>query len=138
MSGIASMALPGRIPTYVAGKGRINPEDIFSSQEEKEEYKRILSGKQGGNIAPDVRIKKVCVKIFDLSDDEQVKEYERLWAELLEKVARMEVLVESQKDLVKRPDGTSYWMKYVEYVEYGDASEGNDKSKSAKDGEWHD
>lgn len=135
MSGIASMALPGRIPTYVAGRGRINPEDIFSSQKEKEEYRRILSGGQDRNIAPDVRIKKVCVKIFDLSDEEQVKEYERLWSELLEKVARMEVFVESQKDLVKRPDGTSYWMKYVEYVEYGDASEGNDKSKSAKDGE---
>lgn len=130
MSGIASMALPGRIPTYVTGKGRINTNDLFSSQDEKAEYRKILDGGSGSNIAPDVKIKKVCVKIFDLSDKDQVDEYERLWKELLEKVARMEVLVEAQKDLVKRADGTSYWMKYVEYVEYEDASKNNDKPKS--------
>ena len=47
----------------------------------------------------------------------------------------MEVFVESQKDLVKRPDGTSYWMKYVEYVEYADAANESAKSKSENDGD---
>jgi len=130
MSGIASMALPGSVPTYVVGRGRINPKELFSSNEERSEYRRILNGRELDNIAPDVKIKKVCVKIFDLSNEEQVREYERLWSELLEKVARMEVFVESQKDLVKRPDGTSYWMKYVEYVEYADAADESAKSKS--------
>ena len=135
MSGIASMALPGGIPTYVVGKGRINPKELFSSNEERSEYRRILNGRELDNIAPDVKIKKVCVKIFDLSNEDQVREYERLWSELLEKVARMEVFVESQKDLVKRPDGTSYWMKYVEYVEYADAAGESAKSKSENDGD---
>lgn len=126
MSGIASMALPGRIP--VSGQGRgITPESLFRNEQEKAAYQRLLDEKTGRNIAPDVKIKKVSVKIFDFSDRGQVEEYEKLWAELLEKTARNEVIVEAQKDLVHRKDGTSYWMKYVEYVEFGDASEENSK-----------
>jgi hypothetical protein len=33
-------------------------------------------------------------------------------------VSKGQVVVETSKDLVHRPDGTSYWMKYVEYVEF--------------------
>ena len=56
-------------------------------------------------------------------------------AELLEKTARNEVIVEAQKDLVRRKDGTSYWMKYVEYVEFGEASKSNDHDgKDGKNG----
>ena len=129
MSGIASMARPSMVPTYLAGGGRIDPERLFSDNAEKEAYRRILDGGRGGNLAPDVKVKRVVVKTFDLSDCSQVSEYEKLWAELLEKVARMEVFVEAQKDLVKRADGTSYWMKYVEYVEYEDARKESDGEK---------
>ena len=135
---IASMGLPGRIPTAPAGNGAIDPSDLFGSAAEKEKYRKILEGQRsGGNIAPDVKFKKVVVKIFDFSDQKQVEEYERLWLELLEKTARMEVSVESRKDLVHRKDGTSYWMKYVEYVEFGDSKKSeNDKDSSdgAKEG----
>ena len=72
MSGIASMALPGSIPTYVIGKGRINPNELFSSGDEKSEYSRILNGRKGDDIAPDVKIKKVCVAdLFYMSNNFQ-------------------------------------------------------------------
>ena len=90
-------------------------------------YQRLLDARMGIGIASDIKVSKVSVRIFDFSDQKQVEEYEKLWAELLEKTARNEVVVESQKDLVKIKDGTSYWMKYVEYVEFGDASKSNDQ-----------
>jgi hypothetical protein len=134
MSGIASMALPGRIP--VAGSGRdITPESLFSNQQERAMYQRLLDARMGIGLAPDVKVNKVSVRIFDFSDQNQVEEYENLWAELLEKTARNEVIVEAQKDLVRRKDGTSYWMKYVEYVEFGEASKSNDQDgKDGKNG----
>lgn len=134
MSGIASMALPGRIP--VSGSGRdITPESLFSSPQERAMYQRLLDARMGIGPAPDVKVNKVSVRIFDFSDKKQVEEYEKLWAELLEKTARNEVIVEAQKDLVRRKDGTSYWMKYVEYVEFGEASKSNDHDgKDGKNG----
>ena len=78
------------------------------------------------------RVRKVKVEIFDLSDKKDVKAYEKLWAELLEKASRMEVVIDHHKDLVHRPDGTSYWMKYVEYVEFGDGSEDKDKKSNSE------
>lgn len=122
MSSIASMAIPGRIPTSGGGKG-ITPESLFMNERERAAYQGILNARAQGIIAPDVKVKKVSVRIFDLSKKNDVDEYEKLWAELLEKVSKNEVIVESQKDLVHRKDGTSYWMKYVEYVEFGDASD---------------
>ena len=134
MSGIASMALPGRIP--VSGSGRdITPESLFSSPQERAMYQRLIDARMGIGPAPDVKVNKVSVRIFDFSDQKQVEEYEKLWAELLEKTARNEVIVEAQKDLVRRKDGTSYWMKYVEYVEFGEASKSNDHDgKDGKNG----
>ena len=78
-------------------------------------YDMVLNGRPS---SANFDVKKVKVEIFDLSDEKQVKRYEKLWKELLEKSARMEVVVESSKNLVQRADGTSYWMKYVEYVEF--------------------
>lgn len=128
MSGIASMALPGRIPTFCSG-GKITPDVLFRNDSERAAYQSLLDEKTGRGTAPSVKVERVCVRIFDLSDADQVAEYEKLWAELLEKTARNEVIVEAQKDLVRRSDGTSYWMKYVEYVEFSDVD--SDK----KDGE---
>ena len=130
----ASMGIPGIIPTVLSRNGAIDPTVIFGSASEKEKYRRLLEGQaKRDNIAPDVRFKKVVVKIFDLSDQKQVEEYEKLWLELLEKTARMEVSVESRKDLVHRKDGTSYWMKYVEYVEFGNSKDlENEKDMSGK------
>lgn len=128
MSGIASMALPGRIPTFGSG-GKITPDILFRNDRERAAYQSLLDEKTGRGSTPSVKVERVCVRIFDLSDSGQVAEYEKLWAELLEKTARNEVIVEAQKDLVRRADGTSYWMKYVEYVEFSDAD--SDK----KDGE---
>lgn len=128
MSAFSEIAIPGKIPTVGTGK-RIKPEDLFAGEFERAKYKRLLDGVNDASIAPDVSVKKVSVRIFDFSDKAQVKEYEKLWKELLEKTARNEVIVEAQKDLVRRSDGTSYWMKYVEYVEFGDASEDKKKKK---------
>ena len=77
---------------------------------------------------------RVRVETFDLSDPARVEAYERLWKELLEKSGRMEVAVDSRKDLVHRADGTSYWLKYVEYVEFGDASGEGGDGKDSKEG----
>lgn len=132
MSAFSSIAIPGRIPVSGSGSS-INPDKLFGSKDEKDEYRRIVES-YGKSIAPDVKIKKVEVRIFDLSDKNQVEEYVKLWKELLEKTSRNEVAVESRKDLVNRKDGTSYWMKYVEYVEFGDSSEDPDaKREGGKD-----
>lgn len=128
MSGFSGIALPGSIPTAGGGKS-ITPDSIFTSPEEKARYKRLI---EQGRPGTPVRVKKVKVEIFDLSDKKDVKAYEKLWAELLEKASRMEVVIDHHKDLVHRPDGTSYWMKYVEYVEFGDGSEDKDKKSNSE------
>lgn len=119
MSGFSSIAIPGGIPMSGAGRSMITPDSLFRSSAEKAAYQRLIDNATGSKSAEAVKIKKVCVKIFDLSDSKQVKAYEKLWTELLEKASRMEVIVDHHKDLVQRKDGTSYWMKYVEYVEFG-------------------
>lgn len=128
MSGFSGIALPGSITTAGGGKS-ITPESIFTSSEEKAKYKRLI---EQGRPGTPIRIKKVKVEIFDLSDKKDVKAYEKLWADLLEKASRMEVVIDHHKDLVHRPDGTSYWMKYVEYVEFGDGSEDKDKNSNSE------
>lgn len=122
MSGFSSIAVPGGIPMSGSGRSMITPESLFSSSAEKAAYQKLIDNATGGKPTESVKIKKVCVRIFDLSNAKQVKEYEKLWTELLEKASRMEVIVDHHKDLVQRKDGTSYWMKYVEYVEFGAAS----------------
>lgn len=104
----------------------VTPAVLFKNEKEKAIYQEILDGKSSKK---DFKVRKVKVEVFDLSDESQRKKYEKLWAELLMKVSRMEAVVESSKDLVKRPDGTSYWMKYVEYVEFG---EDTSKAKGEK------
>ena len=101
-----------QIPTHFIGGDGID--NVFKSAAEKESYDRIINGKG----RPELVVKRVKVEIFDLSDAKQVRKYEKLWKTLLDKASRMEVVVDTHKDLVRRPDGTSYWMKYVEYVEF--------------------
>lgn len=100
-------------------------------------YQRLLDARMGIGLSSDIKVSKVSVRIFDFSDKKQVEEYEKLWAELLEKTARNEVIVEAQKDLVRRKDGTSYWMKYVEYVEFCDANESNEKMQTGAKEDEH-
>lgn len=130
MSGFSSMALPGGIPMSGAGRGMITPESLFSSSSEKAAYQKLIDT-SGSGASTNLKIKKVKVEIFDFSKSDQVEAYEKLWTALLEKASRMEVVVDSRKDLVQRSDGTSYWMKYVEYVEFGDASEESEKAEKA-------
>ena len=112
MSGFSKSQPTGRTPGNLAQCQFGN----FLSGKKLAEYQRIIDNR--GNEPRDAfKVKKVKVRVFDLSDQKQVKEYERLWAALLERQSRMEVIIEASRDLVKRPDGTSYWMKYVEYVE---------------------
>ena len=121
MSGFAGIALPGSVPTM--GQGRnITPDMLFRTDAEKKKYERIFDAAGALNA---LEIKKVEVRIFDLSDDKQRKDYEKLWAKLLPMVAKGEVVVDHSKDLVHRPDGTSYWMKHVEYVEFGNKGQNN-------------
>lgn len=117
MSGFSSAALPGRMPTSGSGRDSVTAESLFSSKKERTAYERILG--QNGDKS-NFSVKKVKVEIFDMSDAKQVRRYEKLWKELLEKASRMEVIVDYSKNLVQRPDGTSYWLKYVEYVEFGE------------------
>ena len=124
MSGLASIALPGTVPTAGLGRG-ITPGMLFRSNAEKSRYEQVLNAV--GSFKP-MEIKKVEVRIFDLSDGKQRKDYEKLWARLLPMVARGEAVVDHSKDLLHRPDGTSYWMKYVEYVEF----DGKGHNKGAK------
>ena len=132
MPGFSSIAIPGGIPMSGSGRSVITPESLFSSSAEKATYQRLIDNATGRKSAEAVKIKKVCVRIFDLSDSKQVRAYEKLWSELLEKASRMEVIVDHHKDLVQRMDGTSYWMKYVEYVEFGPSDASDSKEEKAK------
>lgn len=113
MSGFANIARPGGIPTIGGGRN-ITPDSLFKNAAERSRYEQLLSSSAQHGL----NVKKVSVRIFDLSNDKQCRKYEKLWAELLLKVSKGQVVVETSKDLVNRPDGTSYWMKYVEYVEF--------------------
>lgn len=128
MSAFDDAALPGRIPTSGSGAGTITPDVLFKNEAEKAMYRNILDGTRS-SPSKSFKVRKVKVEIFDLSDSAQRRKYEKLWAELLVKVSKMEAVVEASKDLVRRPDGTSYWMRYVEYVEFG---EDTSKSKESK------
>ena len=128
MSAFDDAALPGRIPTSGAGSKTVTPDLLFKNEAEKAMYRDILNG-TGKSTSKAFKVKKVKVEIFDLSDSAQRRKYEKLWAELLVKVSKLEAVVEQSRDLVRRPDGTSYWMKYVEYVEFG---EDTSKSKESK------
>jgi hypothetical protein len=122
MSGFSSAALPGKIPT--SGPGRnISIESIMNP---------IAAAKGAGQPWPyDMRVKSVNVRIFDLSDEGQRKKYEKLQSMLISKVSRGEVIVnDSRKDLVHRADGTSYWMKYVEYIELDKIQDSRAKEES--------
>lgn len=118
MSGFDTAAAPGRMPTSGGGRFSVTPESLFKSNAERIAYQNILDS-VGGATERDFSVKSVKVCIFDLSDAKQRKEYEKLWARLLVRSSKMEVIVDSRKDLVHRENGTSYWMKYVEYVELG-------------------
>lgn len=133
MSDFSSIAIPGGIPMSGSGRSMITPETLFGTAAEKAAYQRLIDNAAGGKSAESVKIKKVCVRIFDLSDSKQVRAYEKLWSELLEKASRMEVIVDHHKDLVQRKDGTSYWMKYVEYVEFG-AADPSDSDRPGANG----
>lgn len=125
MSGFANIARPGGIPT-VGGGRNIMPEMLFKNGAERAKYEQILTSSVKSGLA----IKNVSVKIFDLSDKKQCKDYEKLWAKLLVMVSKGQAVVETSKDLVHRQDGTSYWMKYVEYVEF---DTGKERTKGVND-----
>lgn len=132
MSGFSSVARPGSLPTSGAGRNQITPEALFGNADETAAYRKMLAmagpDALSGGPTP-FKVKSVKVRIFDLSDEDQVAEYEKLMAELLEKRSRLEVSVETRKDLVNRKDGTSYWMKYVEYVEFGGSEDRGKKDR---------
>lgn len=132
MSAFSDIALPGRIPVAGSGSGMVTPESLFTSQAEKNFYQHLLD--RAGAIQKTPNFKCVKVKIFDLSDAKQVASYEKLQLELLNKIARMEAVVDERTDLVHRADGTSYWMKYVEYTEFGDSEEAKDNKSKGRNG----
>lgn len=131
MSAFSDIALPGRVPVAGSGRGMVTPETLFGSKAEKGLYQRLLD-RATGTEETAVSFKSVKVKIFDLSDPKQVESYEKLWLKLLNKIARSEAVVDARTDLVRRADGTSYWMKYVEYTEFGEDEAGASKDKKSK------
>lgn len=130
MSGFSGMALPGKIPSAGSGRNQVVPENLFKNNEEKDLFQKMIDGVTGGRNQ--VAFKSVNVKIFDLSDPKQLASYEKLWLSLLDKLGRGEVVVDTRKDLVHRADGTSYWMKYVEYAEFGASREDSEKDGKSK------
>lgn len=113
---IFSMANPGggNLKPY-GSKEKVDslftgPNDDLAQARGRSAVEMFLSG--GASI------QSVKVRIFDLSDDKQRNEYEVLWADLLARMSEGKVVVETHSDLVKHPDGTSYWMKYIEYIEF--------------------
>lgn len=133
MSGFSKIAVPGGIPVSGGGRNDVTPENLFRTSEEVAKKQSAIPGVRGYSDTPELKIKCVKVRLFDLSDQKQVQKYEKLRAELLEKEIRREAAVDIRKDLVHRADGTSYWLKYVEYVEYSnpraDDKPGNTKDK---------
>lgn len=115
---------PGGVRTFLTGGDEVSPKGILGAMQATQ------PPAQGAGF----KVRRVKVETFDLSDPERVRAYESLWAELLEKSGRMEVVVDSRKDLVHRADGTSYWLKYVEYVEFGDADDSAEDGKDGNDG----
>lgn len=130
MSAFSDIGLPGRMPVDGSGRGMVTPEKLFRSKAEKGFYERLLDNASNGQ--QETKFKRVKVEIFDLSDAKQVAAYEKLWLKLLNKIANMEVIVDHRTDLVHRADGTSYWMKYVEYVEFGETDDGSTSEKKSK------
>ena len=129
MSGFSDIALPGRIPSVrTDGYLDVTPDSLFSKARSYERRRGFFpdSTEEGA-----FSVSKVKVEIFDMSDKAQRRNYERLWRTLLEKVYKGEAVVEASKDLVHRPDGTSYWQKYVEYVVFGPLK----KARSSKEAE---
>lgn len=135
MSAFSDIALPGRVPVSGSGRGMVTPETLFGSKAEKDVYQRLLDRATGVGHDP-IGFKCVKVKIFDMSDQKQVNAYEKLWLKLLNKIARMEAVVDARTDLVHRADGTSYWMKYVEYTEFDNGEEisSNDRKSKGRNG----
>lgn len=138
MSAFDMAARPGSMPTSGGGKG-ITPDILFKSAKERAAYQQIIESAGEPMSIRDIKDFKGCkvkVEIFDMSDAKQRKAYEKLWASLLVKAANMDAIVESSKDLVHRSDGTSYWMKYVEYVEFANdkSSKNNMNGKGSKHG----
>ena len=133
MSGFSSIALPGGIPVCGGGRNDVTPDKLFKNTSEREAYRDLLYHQKSPSLSPEVSVKRVKVEIFDLSDSKQLKRYEKLWASLLKKAELGRVIIEARKDLVNRADGTSYWMKYVEYVEYGSEHENAGSNSTDKD-----
>lgn len=133
MSGFSSIGNVGHIPTSGSGSRDVTPNSLFSTLEEREAYGRLVGGRNGTQ-SQELKVGKVKVEIFDLSDSSQREAYETLWKDLIEKSSRMEAIVDSRKDLVQRPDGTPYWMKYVEYVEIGSREESKEKQEESGNG----
>lgn len=110
-------AAPGKVPTHGAS---VSSRDLFTDHGMLARCQRLIAGTQEGEIfaamSGKIKVSKYKVEIFDLSDAEQREAYEKLWLELFEMVSRGEAFVDARKDLVHRADGTSYWMKYIEYA----------------------
>ena len=128
---LSSIAMPGSVRTVGTDGKPVSVDNLFGSIAEKEMYSRILGGAgyMNGASSGVFKVKGVHVKIFDMSDIDQLHEYEKLQKDLLERTSRLEVVVESRKDLVHRKDGTSYWMKYVEYIEFELHSDDSSKNE---------
>ena len=129
MSAFSSAALPGVIKAHGGGAG-ISPRDLFSDYSMMSHF-GVKAGEPTSLLADAIDGKGVTarakVEIFDLSSDKERREYEKLWGRLFVMASRGEACVDTRKDLVNRADGTSYWMRYVEYVVF-------ERDSKAKDG----
>lgn len=120
MSGFSALGPKGSGKKCGQAGGMSGVQNLFRNEADRINHQNIIDGRRGRSR---IKVKKVKVEIFDMSDPKQVRRYERLWKELLEKASEMKVVIDHSKDLVRRSDGTSYWMKYVEYAEFDNPPE---------------
>ena len=81
-----------------------------------DEMKKALERVQFQRV---VKFQSHHVKIFDMHDQKQVKEYEKLFRILsLGVQANTHKLWENERQVLPQKDGTQHWMRYLEWSEF--------------------
>lgn len=65
-----------------------------------------------------VRIKSCAVRVFDMMDESQRKDYSTLMGELLAKSQASACMISRNELQVMQVGGDSHWFRYVEYIDY--------------------
>lgn len=107
------MALSGQLDPGTSMFGNIHAASIAPSVEEME------AGRDKALYDKDVKIAGHFVRIFDLHDDKQRKDYEKTIAKLLARMQSSECkLWQNERQVLPRGDGSHGWFAYLEWSEF--------------------